>query len=68
MSVRKPYLHLNIKVKQQVIGGANASPLALLLDWYYLINERDPEGAIEYTKECLNKMIEGGYNIKYFIK
>ena len=33
----------------------------------YLINERDPEGAKKYTIECLDKMIQNKYNIKYFI-
>ena len=32
-----------------------------------LINERNPEGARKYTIECLDRMIQGKYNIKYFI-
>jgi DNA polymerase elongation subunit (family B) len=32
-----------------------------------LINERDPEAARKYTIDCLDRMIEGKYNIKYFI-
>ena len=32
-----------------------------------LINERNPEAAKKYTIECLDKMIQGKYNIKYFI-
>lgn len=32
-----------------------------------LINERDPEAARKYTIECLDRMIQGKYNIKYFI-
>lgn len=32
-----------------------------------LINERDPEGAKKYTIDCLDKMIQNKYNIKYFI-
>lgn len=32
-----------------------------------LINERDPEMAKQYTIDCINKMIRGEYNIKYFI-
>jgi DNA polymerase elongation subunit (family B) len=33
----------------------------------YLINERDPEGAVNYTIKCLENMINNKYNIKYFI-
>ena len=32
-----------------------------------LINERNPEGARKYTKDCIRKMIKGQYNVKYFI-
>ena len=34
----------------------------------YLINKRDPAGAIKYTKECIQKMFEGKYDIKYFLQ
>jgi DNA polymerase elongation subunit (family B) len=32
-----------------------------------LINENNPEMARKYTIDCLNKMLRGEYNIKYFI-
>ena len=34
----------------------------------YLINKRDPEGAKQYTIECLTNMFNGKYNIKYFLQ
>ena len=32
-----------------------------------LINDKDPEMAVEYTKNCLEKMFNNEYNIKYFL-
>ena len=32
-----------------------------------LINKRDPDGARDFTKKCLDKMFEGKYDIKYFL-
>ena len=32
-----------------------------------LINDKDPNKAVEYTRECLKKMFNGEYNIKYFL-
>lgn len=32
-----------------------------------LINDKDPQKAEKYTIECLNKMFNGHYNIKYFL-
>ena len=33
-----------------------------------LINERDPQGAKNFTKKCLRDMFEGKYDIKYFLQ
>ena len=33
-----------------------------------LINNRSPQGAIEYTKKCLIDMFNGKYHIKYFLQ
>ena len=32
-----------------------------------LINNRSPQGAINYTKKCLQNMFDGYYDIKYFL-
>jgi len=33
-----------------------------------LINNRDPQGAKDFTRKCLTDMFDGKYNIKYFIQ
>ena len=33
-----------------------------------LINDRDPEGAKDFTRKCLKDMFEGKYDIKYFLQ
>ena len=33
-----------------------------------LINDRDPQGAKNFTKKCLKDMFEGKYDIKYFLQ
>lgn len=33
-----------------------------------LINERDPQGAKDFTRRCLKDMFEGKYDIKYFLQ
>ena len=34
----------------------------------FLINERDPKGALNYTKKCIQDMFDGKYDIKYFLQ
>jgi DNA polymerase elongation subunit (family B) len=34
----------------------------------YLINQKNPKEAINYTKICINKMFNGEYNMKYFLQ
>ena len=34
----------------------------------YLVDSRDPEGAINYTKKCIQDMFDGKYDIKYFLQ
>jgi hypothetical protein len=33
-----------------------------------LINDRDPQGAKDFTRKCLKDMFEGKYDIKYFLQ
>ena len=33
-----------------------------------LINDRDPEGAKQFTRKCLRDMFDGKYDIKYFLQ
>jgi DNA polymerase elongation subunit (family B) len=33
-----------------------------------LINDRDPQGAKDFTKKCLKDMFDGKYDIKYFLQ
>ena len=33
----------------------------------YLINHRNPQGAKDYTRKCLENLFEGKYDIKYFL-
>jgi DNA polymerase elongation subunit (family B) len=47
----------NAPIVKEICGG--------ILD--YLINKKDPEAAKLYTKDCLEKMFNGHYNIKYFL-
>jgi hypothetical protein len=34
----------------------------------YLINKRSPQGAKDYLRNCLDKMFNGEYDIKYFLQ
>jgi DNA polymerase elongation subunit (family B) len=47
----------NAPIVKEICGG--------IID--YLINYRSPQGAKDYTKKCLEKMFNGGYDIKYFL-
>jgi hypothetical protein len=47
----------NAPIVKEICGG--------IID--YLINYRSPKGAIDYTRNCLQKMFNGEYDIKYFL-
>ena len=47
----------NAPIVKEICGG--------IID--FLINYRSPKGAIEYTCNCLQKMFNGEYDIKYFL-
>jgi DNA polymerase elongation subunit (family B) len=47
----------NAPIVKEICGG--------IID--YLINHRSPQGAKDYTRNCLQKMFEGKYDIKYFL-
>jgi DNA polymerase elongation subunit (family B) len=48
----------NAAIVKEICGG--------IID--YLINHKDPEKAKAYTKQCLQDMFDGKYDIKYFLQ
>ena len=48
----------NAAIVKEICGG--------IID--YLINHRSPQGATDYTRNCLEKMFNGEYDIKYFLQ